>query len=112
AVKTQIWIAVSGLRAGGDRAQTAGTGGQPVPDSADSQPHAFRENTYFMRSSGHRPGRKFRRKRQPADSLRLLTGQQWEKYGKVKKAKGTNSIPSTPEGTDVVVGVLRHVPAT
>jgi len=27
-------------------------------------------------SKGHRPGRQFRRKRQPTDSLRLLTGQQ------------------------------------
>ena len=52
-----------GLRAGGDHAQTAGTGGQHVPDSTDSQPHAFRENAHFMRSSGHRPGHKFRRKR-------------------------------------------------
>ena len=43
-----------GVRAGGDRAQTAGTGGQPVPDSTDSQPHAFRENAHFMRPSGHR----------------------------------------------------------
>ena len=30
------------VRAGGDRAQAAGAGGQPVPDSTDSQPHAFR----------------------------------------------------------------------
>src|ERR1017187_7615913 len=65
------------VRAGGDRAQAAGAGGQPVPDSTDSQPHAFRENAHFMRPSGHRPGRQYRRKCQPTDSLRLLTGQQW-----------------------------------
>jgi len=64
------------VRAGGDRAQAAAAGGQPVPDSTDSQPHAFRENAHFMRPSGHRPGRQFRRKCQPTDSLRLLTGQQ------------------------------------
>jgi hypothetical protein len=29
-----------------------------------------------MRPSGHRRGSQFRRKRQPTDSLRLLTGQQ------------------------------------
>ncbi len=43
-----------GVCAGGDRAQAVGTGGQPVPDSTDSQPHAFRENAHFMRPSGHR----------------------------------------------------------
>src|SRR6266536_4979811 len=76
AVKTQIWIAVFDVRARGDRAQAVGAGGQPVPDSTDSQPHAFRENAHFMRTSGHRPKRQFRRKCQPTDSLRLLTGQQ------------------------------------
>jgi hypothetical protein len=30
-----------------------------------------------MRPSGHRCGSQFRRKHQPTDSLRLLTGQQW-----------------------------------
>jgi hypothetical protein len=30
-----------------------------------------------MRPSGQRYGSQFRRKRQPTDSLRLLTGQQW-----------------------------------
>ena len=43
-----------GLRAGGDRAQTPGAGGQLVPDSTNSQPYAFRENTHFMRPSDHR----------------------------------------------------------
>jgi len=62
AVKTQIWIAVFDVRARGDRAQAVGAGGQPVPDSTDSQPHAFRENAHFMRTSGHRPKRQFRRK--------------------------------------------------
>jgi hypothetical protein len=33
---------------------SAGAGGQPVSDSTDSQPHAFRENAHFMRPSGHR----------------------------------------------------------
>jgi succinate dehydrogenase hydrophobic anchor subunit len=65
-----------GVRSGGDRAQTAETGGQPVSDSTDSQPHAFRENAHFMRPSGHRRPRQFHGKRQPTDSVRVLTGQQ------------------------------------
>ena len=46
-----------GLRAGGDRAQTVGAEHQSLPNSTDSQRHAFRENAHFMRSSGHRRGR-------------------------------------------------------
>ena len=38
--------------AGGDRAQAVGTGGQPVPDPTDSQPHALRESAHFMRPAG------------------------------------------------------------
>src|SRR5271157_2513642 len=68
-----------GVRAGGDRAQAVGTGVQSLPDSTDSEPHAIRENPHFMRPSGHRRGCPFHRKRQPTDSVRLLTGQQW--YG-------------------------------
>jgi Domain of unknown function (DUF4372)/Transposase DDE domain len=66
-----------GLCAGGDRAQTAGAGGQSVPDSTDSQPHALRENADFMRPADHRPGRHFHPKRQSTDFVRVLTGQQW-----------------------------------
>jgi len=33
AVKTQIWIAVLGLRPGGHRPQAPGAGGEPLPDS-------------------------------------------------------------------------------
>src|SRR5271157_584106 len=68
-----------GVRAGGDRAQAVGTGVQSLPDSTDSEPHAIRENPHFMRPSGHRRGCPFHRKRQPTDSVRLLTGQQWLK---------------------------------
>jgi hypothetical protein len=66
AVKTQIWIAVS----------VYVLVAIPIPDPTDSQPHAFRENAHFMRPSDHRPGRQFYRKRQPVDSVRVLTGQQ------------------------------------
>ena len=66
-----------GLRAGGDHTQAVATGGQSLPSATDSEHHAFRENAHFMRPSGHRRGSQFRRKRQPTDSLRLLTGQQW-----------------------------------
>src|SRR5260221_14583878 len=40
-----------------------------------------------MRTSGHRPKRQFRRKCQPTDSFRLLTGQQWfeEVSGEIAK---------------------------
>jgi hypothetical protein len=65
-----------GLRAGGDHTQAVATGGQSLPSATDSEHHAFRENAHFMRPSGHRRGSQFRRKRQPTDSLRLLTGQQ------------------------------------
>src|ERR1035441_6724990 len=40
-----------GVRAGGHRAQAAGTGGQLVPDSTDSQPQAIRENANFTGTS-------------------------------------------------------------
>ena len=66
-----------GVRAGGHRAQAAGAGGQPVPDSTDSQPYAFRENAHFTGTSGHpTPDADLRRSQQPIDSVRLLTGQQ------------------------------------
>jgi hypothetical protein len=65
-----------GLRVGGDPPQAVGAGGQSLPNVTDSERHAFRENAHFMRPSGHRCGSQFRRKRQPTDSLRLLTGQQ------------------------------------
>jgi len=39
------------IRAGGSRAQTAGTGRQLVPDFTDSQPHAFRESAHFTGTS-------------------------------------------------------------
>ena len=43
--------------------------------SADAlQAQALAQAT--LQASGHRPGRQFRRKRQPTDSLRLLTGHQ------------------------------------
>ena len=65
-----------GVRTGGHRAQAARIGVQLVPDSTDSQPPAFRENAHFMRPSDRRRGLQFHRKRQPTDSVRVLTGQQ------------------------------------
>jgi hypothetical protein len=37
---------------------------------------SLRENAHFMRPSEYRRGCQFHRKRQPTDSVRLLTGQQ------------------------------------
>jgi hypothetical protein len=51
--------------------------GQFVPDSADSPRVAFRKSAHFMLLSGARRRRQLRRKRQPTDSVRLLTGQQF-----------------------------------
>ena len=47
AVKTQIWIAVYGLRAGGHRPQAPGAEGEPLSNSTDSERDAFRENAHF-----------------------------------------------------------------
>jgi IS4 transposase len=52
AVKTQIWLAVSMYVL---VAIVRKWLGQPLSDSTDSQPHAFREDAPFMRPSGHRP---------------------------------------------------------
>jgi hypothetical protein len=50
---------------------------------------------HFKRPSGHRPGRHFRRKRQPTDSLRLLTGQQWENLAALVRSTGVmRKMPS------------------
>ena len=76
AVKTQIWIAVSVYVLVAIIRKRLGLGGQSLPNATDFERHAFRENAHFMRPSGHRCGSQFRRKRQPTDSLRLLTGQQ------------------------------------
>ena len=88
AVKTQIWIAVSDYVLVAIVRKRLGLEASLYQILQIPRLTLFEKNTYFMRSSGHRPGRKFRRKRQTADSLRLLTGQQWEKHGKVKKSKG------------------------
>ena len=48
AVKTQICIAVSRLRAGRDHPQAAQAGGKPLPDSRDCERDAFRENAHLQ----------------------------------------------------------------
>src|ERR1700680_2153025 len=37
-----------------DRTRTTGPGGEPLSSATDSERHAFRENTHFVRSSGPR----------------------------------------------------------
>ena len=34
-----------------DRTETTGPGGEPLSSATDSERHAFRENSHFMRSS-------------------------------------------------------------
>src|ERR1017187_7670055 len=102
------------LCVGGDRAQAVGTGGQPVPDSTDSQPHALRENAHFMRPSGHRRGFQFYRKRQPTDSLQLLTGQQWSECispsHKIMIYRLVVSLYVFPQWLKVVLADYTHLP--
>jgi hypothetical protein len=43
-----------GLRAGGHRPQETGPGGEPLPNSTDSERDAFRENAHF--TGLHPPG--------------------------------------------------------
>src|ERR1017187_4601988 len=88
-----------GVRAGGDRAQTVGTGGQSVSNPTDSQRIAFRENAHFMRPSGHRRECQFHRKRQPTDSVRLLTGQQW---GTEHPTHRTRTLVRTEDATAIM----------
>ena len=61
AVKTQIWIAVLGLRAGRDRAQEVGPGGESLPNPTDSQRYPFRENAHFTGLAAVRLPRKLTR---------------------------------------------------
>src|SRR5205807_7738026 len=65
-----------GLRAGGDHPQTSETGGEPLPDSTDFKRDAFRENAHFTGPPSTGFPRRSARRRQPTDSVRLLTGQQ------------------------------------
>ena len=62
AVKTQIWIAVSVYVLVAIVRKRLGAGGQPLPNSTDSQRHAFRENAHFTGTSGHRLQDEFRSK--------------------------------------------------
>ena len=65
------------LFAGCNCPQAFGTAGEPLPNSTDSQCHAFRESAHFTGSgSTIFPGRLTRRP-QPIDSVQLLTGHYW-----------------------------------
>jgi hypothetical protein len=50
-----------GLRAGDDHPQAPGAGGQPLPNSTDSERDAFRENAHFTGTSAIRLPRRFTR---------------------------------------------------
>jgi hypothetical protein len=61
-----------GLRAGGHRPQAPGSGGEPLPNSTDFEPDAFRENAYFSGTPSVGLPRRIDRSWQPIDSIRLL----------------------------------------
>ena len=65
-----------GLCARRHRPQEARLGGQSVPNPTDSQPNPVRENAHFTGASAVRLRTRLTRSWQPADSIRLLTGQQ------------------------------------
>src|ERR1019366_2028869 len=65
-----------GLCAGGDRAKAFGTAGESLPNSTDSQRHAFRESAHFTGSRSIGLPERLSRGPQPVDSVQLLTGQQ------------------------------------
>jgi len=66
-----------GLRAGRDHPEAPAVGSQSLPNSTDSESHAFRENAHFTGASALRlPGR-IMRCFQSADSTGLLSGQEW-----------------------------------
>jgi hypothetical protein len=74
AVRTQIWIAVSTYLLVAIVRKRFGTAGESLPNSTDSQRHAFRESAHFTGSgSTIFPGRLTRRP-QAVDSVQLLTG--------------------------------------
>src|SRR5207248_5457758 len=69
AVKTQIWIAVSVYVLVAIVRKRLGLAASLYQALTDSERHALRENTHFMRSSGPRGRCRIRRKRPPIDSL-------------------------------------------
>ena len=75
AVKTQIWIAVSVYVPGGYRPEEVGARGDALPNSTDSDCDAFRKSARFTGFPSTGLPRRFTRRRQPTDSVRLLTGQ-------------------------------------
>jgi len=76
AVKTQIWIAVSVYVLVAIVRKRLGRGSESLPDSTDSQPNAFRKSVHFTGTPAIQLPKRVRRRLQPIDSLRVLTGQQ------------------------------------
>src|ERR1017187_5936275 len=66
-----------GLCAGGDCAEAFGTAGESLPNSTDSQRHAFRESAHFTGSRSIRLPQRLTRRPQPVDSVQLLAGHPW-----------------------------------
>src|SRR5271167_225696 len=66
-----------GLCAGGDCAEAFGTAGESLPNSTDSQRHAFRESAHFTGSRSIRLPERLIRRPQPVDSVQLLAGHSW-----------------------------------
>src|ERR1017187_10059100 len=58
------------------RPEASRAGRQPLPNSTDLERDAIRENAHFTGPSGLRLRRRFTRRQQPIDSIRLLAGQQ------------------------------------
>src|ERR1017187_7129455 len=61
------------------RPEASRAGRRPLPNSTDLERDAIRENAHFTGPSGLRLQRRFTRRQQPIDSIRLLAGQQWTK---------------------------------
>ena len=59
-----------------DRAQTAGTEGQPLPNPTGAQPDSLRENPHFTGTSADRLPTRITMRRQPTESVQLIAGQQ------------------------------------
>jgi hypothetical protein len=63
-----------GLRPRRHRPEATWPGGEPLPNSTDSQRHTFRENAYFTGLPVSRLPNEFTSRRQPVDFVRLIAG--------------------------------------
>src|ERR1039457_5041787 len=74
------------------RPEASRAGRRPLPNSTDLERDAIRENAHFTGPSGLRLRRRFTRRQQPIDSIRLLAGQQWTKIKPPERNGGALGI--------------------